>query len=174
MSSLSEGNTMILQLYIQQIEAARKYSLRIIDSLPYDEYFVMPQPSITHVAWQMGHIAIAQYRLCLGMVRGPLQTDESIIPASYAKLFGRDTIPNADCSVYPKAQEIREVFDRVYQKVIAELSLMNDSILNDPILLPHTYLKTKGETISWSSHHEMIHHGQIALLRRLLGHASIF
>src|SRR5437764_224555 len=66
------GHTMSprLQVAWNEIQAARQYTLRLLDDLTQDEWFRMPQPSVTHIGWQIGHLAMAEYRLALERIRG--------------------------------------------------------------------------------------------------------
>jgi uncharacterized damage-inducible protein DinB len=41
--------------------------------------------------------------------------------------------------------------------------------LDTPLVEPHRLARTKFESLVWCAHHEMLHAGQIGLLRRLLG-----
>ena len=74
----------------------------------------------------------------------------------------------------PPVAEIRAVFDRVHERLLAELPGFPDADLDGPILVPHRLCKTKIECVWWCSAHEMLHAGQIGLLRRLFGHAPMW
>ena len=58
-----------LQLAIEQIVFARNYTLGLLDLTKTDDWFRMPQGAVSHVAWQVGHIAYSEYRLALGRPR---------------------------------------------------------------------------------------------------------
>jgi hypothetical protein len=60
-----------LQLAIEQIAFARNYTIRLLDQTEAADWFRQPPGGITHIAWQVGHLAIAQYRLALERIRGP-------------------------------------------------------------------------------------------------------
>src|SRR5262249_24363164 len=49
---------------------ARAYTLRLLDQTPAGDWFRLPPGGVTHVAWQVGHLAVAQYFLALERVRG--------------------------------------------------------------------------------------------------------
>src|SRR5262249_1470429 len=159
---------------LAQIEFARQYTHRFLDSIPESEWFRMPPEGVTHVAWQVGHIAMAQYRLCLERLRGSRPEDEELISTTFLKFLGRDSVPNPDPAAYPPASEIRRVFDAVHAQVMRELPTFPESDLDSAPLKPHPLCKTKGECLRWMSHHEMLHAGQIALLRRLFGQKPIW
>ena len=56
---------------IDQLEHVRPYTLRLLDSVNESEWFRMPPGGVTHIAWQAGHLAFAEYRLALERIRAP-------------------------------------------------------------------------------------------------------
>src|SRR5262249_17287911 len=71
-----------LQLAIEQIVFARNYTIGLLDRTPTTEWFRLPPGGVSHVAWQVGHIAFSEYRLALWRIRGERPGD--------AKLFSPD------------------------------------------------------------------------------------
>jgi hypothetical protein len=155
---------------LEQIAFARRYTIHLLDGIDPADWFRMPAGGVTHVAWQVGHLAFAQYRLALERVRGVRPDDSALLPDDFLRLFARDSVPDADPAKYSGPAEIREVFDRVHEQVLRDLRGHPEADLSTPLPVPHRLAKTKGEALLWCSHHEMLHAGQIGLLRRLLGH----
>jgi uncharacterized damage-inducible protein DinB len=145
--------------------------LRFLEGLKPDDWFRQPPGCVTHIAWQVAHVAMAQYRLALERIRGHRPEDEQLIPEAILKQFGKGSTPEPDPSRNPSVESIRAVFDRVYQQALAETAVIAESDLDNPVLKPHPLIKTKIQSLWYCAHHEMIHAGQIALVRRLLGHA---
>jgi hypothetical protein len=162
------------QAVLTNIVFARGYTLRLLDAVPAADWFRMPPGGVTHVGWQVGHLAFAQYMLILTRVRGPRPDDAELAPPSFLALFGRDSVADPDPSKYPPAGEIRAVFDRVHARVLTDLPAVPDADLDGPLLKPHMLCRTKLECLHWCSHHEAIHAGQIGLIRRLLGHRPLW
>jgi hypothetical protein len=163
-----------LESAIRQIGFARTYTTRLLDSVPESDWFRQPAGGVTHVAWQVGHLAMAQYRMALERIRGPRPEDAALISEDFLRLFGRDSVPDPDPARYPTIPEIRAVFDRVDRQLHQELPAVQDSDLDSPLLKPHSLAKTKLEALLWCAQHEMVHAGQIGLLRRLLGHPPLW
>src|SRR5581483_3006755 len=107
------GDTRVsrLKLFVDQICTARKYTNRLLDATDIKDWFRQPHEGVTHIAWQVGHLAMADYRLGLDRIRGPRPEDESLISTSFLQLFGRDSVP-AEAAKYPSLADIRNVFDR--------------------------------------------------------------
>ncbi len=159
-----------LDAALAAIRFARTYTLRLVDGTPAEDWFRMPPGGVTHVAWQVGHLAMAQYRLALLRLRGERPGDGELISESFIKTFGAKSVPDPDPAKYPSVPEIRAVFDRVHARLLAELTGFPDSELDSAPPLPHPLAKTKLECLTWCAHHEGIHAGQIGLVRRMLGH----
>jgi hypothetical protein len=159
---------------LDQLDFARKYTVSRVETVPHAEWFTIPMGGVSHLAWQVGHIAMAEYRLCLERLRPRTAADESLISDDFLKTFSRETVPVADPTVYPSAIEIRSVFDRVHGRILEELPTYPDADLDLPIFKPHALFKTRYESLRYAPLHEMIHCGQIAMIRRMLGQKPIW
>ncbi|MEM8669193.1 MAG: DinB family protein [Planctomycetota bacterium] len=159
-----------LENLIRDVGTARMYTMDMLSHIDRTDWFRQPQEGVTHVAWQVGHLAVAQYALTLKRVRGEKAVDAELISPEYFRLFGIGSKPVPDPESYPAQKDIRAVFDRVHQQVLNESSDWSNELLDAATSEPrHRMFKTKGGSIRWSVQHEFIHIGQIALLRRLLG-----
>jgi hypothetical protein len=157
-----------LEAAIDQICAARRFTLKTLEQVPRENWFDMPG-GITHVAWQVGHLAIAQYRLCLVRLRGDLPTDSALITPEWIALFGKGSTPEPDRTKYPSIEAILGLVAQVHETARETCAGLYDSDLDTPSLPHHWQFDTKLGAIQWCCRHEMIHAGQIALLRRMLG-----
>jgi hypothetical protein len=163
-----------LQLALEQIVFARNYTLRLLDQTPATDWFRQPAAGVSHIAWQVGHLAMAEYRLALERIRGPRPTDAALISEEFLCLFRRESVPDPDPNKYPGQTEIRAVLDRVHEQALRELKGLDESELDQPLLKPHSLAKTKLWALLWCAQHEAVHAGQIGLLRRQLGHAPLW
>jgi hypothetical protein len=161
-----------LRTALEQIAFARRYTLGLLDGLDPAEWFRMPAEGVTHIAWQVGDLAFAQYRLALERVRGPRPDDGELLPQPFFRLFSRESVPNPDPAKHPAPAETRAVFDRVHERVLGDLAGHPEADLDSPLEPPHRLAKSKREVLFRCGQHELIHTGQIALLRRLLGRPS--
>jgi hypothetical protein len=156
------------QLAIEQIVFARNYTLGLLDQTKADDWFRMPLGGVSHIGWQVGHIAFAEYRLALWRIRGAQAHDDALFSPEFRRLFGPNSVPVAN-SVYPP-DELRAVLNRVHEQVLRELLALDEAEADQPVLHPHPLAKTKLQALLWCAHHEMLHAGQIGLLRRHLGY----
>jgi hypothetical protein len=166
MSRLSEA--------LEQIEFVRRYTLERLDTVPLGDWFTVPPGGLSHVAWQAGHLALTEYRICLARLRTRTPEDDALFPVdSYMKLFGAGSVPGPAAD-YPHAAEIRAALDRVHARVLAELPAYPDADLDREPLIPHPLYATRIASLRYAPLHEMLHCGQIALIRRMLGHKPVW
>src|SRR5206468_113780 len=109
-----------VEVAIDQLAAARRYTEWLLEHVPETDWFRMPPGVVTHVGWQVGHVAVAEYRLALFRIRGPAPGDADLIPQSFQALFGATTAPGPDPTRYPSPPEIREVLGRVHGRALEE------------------------------------------------------
>ncbi len=156
-----------------QIEFARSYTNSLLEPIPTSEWFRQPSEGVTHVAWQVGHLAMAQYRMALERIRGRQDDDEQLISESFLQHFGKGSVPDPDPAKNPSIEEIRSVYESMYRQVLTEMEHVAASDLESPPVKEHKIAKTKLACFFWAANHELIHAGQIALLRRLLGQSPL-
>ena len=83
-----------LSLAIGQITFARDYAIGLLDEIPISDWFRQPAGGVSHVAWQVGHLAIAQYRLALWRIRDKRSEDDSLVPPKFVEMFGYGSVPD--------------------------------------------------------------------------------
>lgn len=165
--------TDLLSLAIQQIEFSRNYTLTLLNGVNEEDWFRQPTEDVTHLAWQVGHLAMAEYMLTMVRMRGKRPEDEELISKKFVRLFLKGSTPEADATKYPAPEEILRVFHAVHQQALAELPNTPAEELNVQVPEPHAVFDTKLGSLFFCASHEMLHAGQIGLLRRLLGKAPV-
>jgi len=128
----------------ESIGRARDYTNHLLTATPTSDWFRMPQEAVSHIAWQVGHLAFAQYRLALERVRGERPGDEALISPAFIEKFGRTSAPVGDPQTYPPAEEIRRVFDGIHRQALDEIAALDDSVLDQPVSMPHLALHHEG------------------------------
>jgi len=162
-----------LQLAIRQIEFARGYTLSLLADLTDEDWFRRPAGAVTHIAWQIGHLAMAEYGLCLFRIRGRRPEDLELMSSKFRKQYSKGSQPDPEQANNPTPVELRQVLDQVHQQALSELAACTEPQLAEPIDEPYAVTPTKLGALFFCSHHEMLHAGQIGLLRRLMGKAPV-
>ena len=158
-----------LQIAWRRIEFARNYSLTLLDGLSDDDWYRSPDAVTTHIAWQVGHLAMSEYGLTLFRQRGRADVDSELMSGKFRKLFMRGTEPQRQRDLYPEPTEILAVLERVHQQMRTELVGFDGPELDQPLDPPHAAFATRYGALLFAGDHEMLHAGQIGLLRRLIG-----
>ncbi|MCH2609470.1 MAG: DinB family protein [Pirellulales bacterium] len=159
----------LLEAARNQIVDARRYTLSLLDDIDQSEWFRQPQTGLNHIAWQVGHLAMAMYGLVLFRQRGRVEEDLDLMSSTFRKKFSRGSTPADSADDYPPISEILEVLNRVYDRALEYLDDYPLEQLNDPVDEPYAAYATKLGCVIFCAHHEMLHAGQIGMLRRLLG-----
>src|SRR5262245_61115648 len=119
-----------LRLALDQIVFARNYTIGLLDQIPTEQWFRMPSGNVTHIGWQVGHLAFAEYRLALWRLRGPQPQDDALFSQEFVRLFGANSVPDPDPAKYLAPAEIRATLDRVHEQVLRELPGLGESELD--------------------------------------------
>jgi hypothetical protein len=163
-----------LAILTDALAFSRTYTLSLLDTIPQADWFMMPAGCPSHIAWQVGHLALAEARLVYDRVCGG-HSQDGLLPPEFHTLFGRTSVPDPDAAKHPSAAEIRTVFDRVHEATLQALRDVSDAQLDEVAIGPaHRLCRTKVEFLRWAGHHEMTHAGQIGLIRRMLGQSPVW
>lgn len=162
-----------LEIVKRQIASARGYLQGMLDGLDEDQWFWTPQQFPTHIAWQVGHVAVAQYGLTLFRQRGRADVDSELMTGSQRKLFMKGTTPDGDRAVYPSREVILAMMERVNTRMLAEIDSFDGAQLDEPVDPPHAAFDNRYGALVFAAHHEMLHAGQIGMLRRMMGKEPI-
>jgi DinB superfamily len=162
-----------LQAALDRVAIASGFTKQFLAGLTAEEWFWQPPELTTHIAWQVAHLSVAQYRLCLERIRGRMAADDSLMPVAYLERFMLGSQPVAGAANNPPLAEIERVFDGVHALSLAELAGRTDEEMDVPLDQPRPLFKTKLGAVEWCAQHEFVHAGQIALLRRLMGKAPL-
>jgi DinB superfamily len=154
---------------LHQMKWARQYTRQMIDSIPIELWYRRPVGLDSHVAWQVGHLAVAQYGLMLYRQRGRMPGDLEIMPGWLRKQFGRGTTPSPSAEGMPTPSELLDLFDKIDNQCHLEAKDLPPQVLREPTEMPFAAYPIKLGALLFCPIHEGIHAGQLGILRRLHG-----
>lgn len=154
---------------LAQMKWMRDYTLQLIDSIPEELWLVQPEGLNTHVAWQVGHLAVAEYGLMLFRQRGRNPGDMQLLPGWLRKKYGRGSVPAEVDEKTATPQELRQRLDAIHAQTLAEVPDLAAETLAEPTDMPYTAYPMKIGALLFCPLHESLHAGQIGLLRRAHG-----
>ncbi len=152
-----------------QMRWGRQYTLQLLSTIPDSLWYVRPAGATTHVAWQVGHLAVSQYGLMLFRQRGRAEGDLELMPGWLRKNFGRGTQPAESAEGQPKPEELLARLAAIEAQVVIELPQLTAATLREAIDMPYAAYPIKLGALLFCPIHEALHAGQIGLLRRLHG-----
>lgn len=152
---------------------ARQYCLQLIESVPESLWYVKPSGMVTHLAWQVGHLAVSQYGLMLFRQRGRAQGDVKLMPGWLRKQFGRGSQPADSAEGMPTASELIQYLSAIHEQAAAEVSQLSPTTLRESCDMPYCLYPNKLGALMFAPVHESIHAGQIGLIRRGHGLESV-
>ena len=156
-------------LMLAQMKWVRQYTLQLIQSVPDELWYVIPSGAPSHLAWQVGHLAVAQYGLMLFRQRGRAAGDMEIMPGWLRKQFGKGSVPaNIDRAVAQPA-DLLHFLALIHNQACSEVAVLPEKTLAEPTEMPFAAYPTKFGALLFCPIHESIHAGQIGVLRRLHG-----
>lgn len=163
-----------LEMAVSQIRLARRFLNDLLRHIPDELWYRQPSEGVTNVAWQAGHLAVAQYGLALRRIRGERPEDEQLVPTAFRQRYGKGSTPNPDPAQNASPDELRSILARVHEAVLDEVIRLPDSALDESAgEPPHPVFSNKLGALLWCAQHELVHSGQVALLRRLFGAAPL-
>lgn len=154
---------------LAQVGWIRQYSLSMIESIPEDLWYMKPAGLNTHVAWQVGHLAVSQYGLMLFRQRGRTSEDLKLMPGWLRKQFGRGSEPMERSEKSPSRSELLSKLADIHEQAMTEAKQFSAELLAEAVDMPYTAYPIKLGALMFCPLHESIHTGQIGLLRRAHG-----
>src|SRR6187455_3161017 len=106
---------------IEQIKFARQYTLTLLTDIADDDWFRRPPGATTQLAWQVGHLAMAEYGLCLFRQRGRKSEDLELMPSKFRKQFSRGSEPDPNPASHSSPDELLAAFHRIHAQCLAEM-----------------------------------------------------
>jgi hypothetical protein len=152
-----------------QMEFARTYTLQLLDNVSEEIWQQSPQGIPTHFAWQVGHLAIAQYGLMLFRQRGRVEGDLDLMPGWFRKRYGRGSSPTNESATHPCKTEMLAILEKIHRSSMDFMRTAPAELLAEPTDMPFAAYPIKLGAFLFCPLHESIHAGQIGLLRRAHG-----
>ena len=156
-----------------QIRFTREYLLGLLEGVTADMWHTIPPGATSHIAWQVGHLAVAQYGLMLFRQRGRAEGDIELMPGWLRKNFGKGTLPSTKAEFSPARDEMLTILDKIHSRSMDEAARYEASSLGEPADMPYAVFPLKLGALLFAPLHESIHIGQIGVLRRMLGLAPV-
>nr|WP_295929505.1 DinB family protein [uncultured Dyadobacter sp.] len=159
-----------LELLIHQNANAYEWTNKLVETIPFEKWEIIPDTIETSIAWQVGHLIVSHYFHSIMVIRGHQMDILRQMPIKeYSDLF---TISFAEQSVGkfnpPQLLADLKTIQQKSLEILATLNIVELQSALEPTPTPHPIAKTKFEAIDWNVKHTMYHCGQIGILRRIV------
>ena len=136
-----------------------------------DEMLTRPVPSANHIAWQLGHLILAERHLVETAVPGSMPD----LPAGFAERYGRGKVPSDEPADYLPKEEYLQLAKDVRAATLRALDRVSEADFDKPISgrVP-PFVKTVGDCFATIGPHWSTHAGQWVVVRRKLGRPVMF
>ncbi len=151
------------------IEMNRRATGMLLEGITEEESIFRGEYNVNHIRWLTGHVVLHAYKRLRAL------RNDVTIPDNYEKLFGRGSELTDNTSEYPSLDALRKELDDVHDKTLKYLETLSADDLDKEIETLVAGRKSKSiDAASFLCMHEFYHAGQIATLRRTLGHERTF
>ncbi|MCA9117574.1 MAG: DinB family protein [Planctomycetaceae bacterium] len=136
-----------------------------------DDLFIRPAENMNHIAWQLGHLIAGEKFHIEQLVPGSMPA----LPDGFREQHSAATFATDDRAGFRTKQEYLRLMQEQREGTLAVLDSMSDARLqaDSPETLRY-FGPTVGSVFSGEATHWMMHAGQWAVVRRMLGRPPLF
>ena len=129
------------------------------------ELMTRPGPGCNHLAWQLGHLINSEQGL-LGQI---VPNSGITLPDGFAEKHNKTQTGNNDAKCFYTKQEYIDLYKKSRENVKAVVAKLSDADFDKPSPKGWEMFPTVGAMVNLVASHAMMHAGQFAVVRRLLG-----
>ena len=142
-----------------------------VQDLTDDELLIRPHEKANHIAWQLGHLIVAEHNLNNMVCPDSMPA----LPDGFADKHVKEAATSDDKSGFCTKDEYLAAMDEQRAGTLALLDKLTDEELQQPAPEKIQQLGgTVGAVIAAQSAHWMMHAGQWVIVRRQLGKEAMF
>ncbi len=148
------------------LESSTKILTSYLADLYDGDLLVRPTPTSNHIAWQLGHLIASEYSMMEAVRAG----ESPKLPDNFAAAHSKETIGNSDPAQFLTKENYLALFKAQRIATLQILEALSESDLDKPV--PEKFQRfapTVGALINGSGVHFLMHVGQMAVVRRILG-----
>jgi uncharacterized damage-inducible protein DinB len=135
------------------------------------DFFVRPCPGANHATWQLGHLTTSEAWIVNAVKPG----SNTAVSEEFAGKFSKETSSKDDVEFFPKKAAILEQLNKTRAVTVAWIKTLTPADLDKPG--PERMVKmcpTVGHVLGLIGNHDMMHMGQLQVIRRKLGKPILF
>lgn len=155
----------IQDLIRHNIQQAHYITTTYLSDLRDADLLIRPVPEANHAAWQLGHLISSEKQMIEAI--GHTMPE---LPAGFAAAHGKDMAGSNGPAGFATKAEYVALLAKMHEATLAALRATTEAELDRPAPESmRSYAPTVGAVFAMIATHEVMHGGQIAVLRRKLG-----
>jgi uncharacterized damage-inducible protein DinB len=155
---------------VQMLDTARFVTTTYLSDLSDEELLVRPVPGAHHIAWQLGHLLHSECSMIEGVQTGTAPQ----LPPGFAKYHSKEAASDDVPEHFLSKGEYLILMTRVREVTRSLLMQFSEDQLDIPgPEAMRSYAPTIGAVFLMIGSHEIMHSGQLAVVRRKLGKAVV-
>jgi hypothetical protein len=136
------------------------------------DLLVRPVPGANHIAWQLGHLIVAEDSLIGKHIPGASFPE---LPAGFREKHTKEAASSDAPTAFLKKTEYLSLFNNLREMSVTAVDKLSDADLDRPNTGNMAkFAPTLGELLLLQSNHTMMHVGQFSAVRRKLGKPVLF
>ena len=152
------------------IQSHEKNNLLLAD-LSDADLFVRPVPGANHIAWQLGHLIIQEYRQ---MNSQELKIDYPCLPIGFEEQHSESTASVNPPTGFLSKRAYQALGAKMHETTLANLAALSDADLEQPVKGDWgRFMRTLGDLFLGRNRSSQGHSGQFAMVRLALGKPSL-
>lgn len=130
-----------------------------------------PCPGINHIAWQLGHLISSEHAMVQAVAPGKMPP----LPAGFNERHAKEAAQSDNPDDFLKKDDYIRIMNEQREGTLKALAEASDADLDLPVPAPfNSFLANAGALFSMQGSHWIMHHGQWAVIRRILGRPPLF
>lgn len=150
------------------IDMGRTVSMGYIEDLSDEELMQRPHPQCNHIKWQLGHLIAGEHEMIESIAPGSMPP----LPAGFADRYTKATAPSDDPAKFDSKADLLKAFEAQRAGTLKALEQTADADFDRQTGVP--YAPTVGAMFELQGSHWLMHAGQWAVVRRMLGRPPLF
>jgi hypothetical protein len=136
------------------------------------DLLVRPVPKANHIAWQMGHLILAESGLLKEALPGAAYPP---LPAGFAETHAQEKAQSESTQGARTKAEYLDLFGKTRDATIAAVAKLSDADFDKPTTGNMAkFAPTVGALLVLTANHVLMHAGQFSVVRRKLGKPVLF
>lgn len=150
---------------LSNLHSARYIMTRYLEDLSDQDLVVRPHPNAHHIAWQLGHLVLSEAQ----MVKSVAPEIECSLPADFVARHDTSCATRSQRTDFYAKVEYWGHMQRVREVTVEALARFSSEDLSAPgPEKMRSYAPLIGSVFLAIANHEIMHSGQIAVVRRVL------